>query len=322
MEFSIRTEISNVVTKAQLHFEYDRKDYEKTYEYVYQTLFDKEPRDRNLSLSKLERTLGPSNKRNYNYIGDDDDEEIKKAKQKLKNIKSLVKEHSNRISSQIKDCDHLLYFHDRKPEDRNKKEKSNAFLHVLRKSREYLQAMGFDSIEINDFKEKYIKLLKMPKFYPIFGTIRSILKRQLTFFNSMESESNCMMYRIESLYNDIPYGSVFLFYNSKGRDDKGRKYTMIQEITKYPIPMLCQLMFENCSKMMPRLNSTLMPAIEDLTKKLGAEIIYVQPLNEQAGILEKHYGFHRTDYVWKIPCEGVIKSADKVVRLHKLVTLN
>lgn len=129
----------------------------------------------------------------------------------------------------------------------------------------------------------------------ILKDVRMILDEQLASFHEY---GPCKMWYINSYHNETPYGSIIVYHNKTN-------YVMIQNIVKYPIPILVQLLFPEYNKYMPRLNSVLMDSINTVARDVDADYIYVHPLEEQAEQLEKHYGFHRTETIWDIPCQTI-----------------
>lgn len=77
---------------------------------------------------------------------------------------------------------------------------------------------------------------------------------------------------------------------------------MIQEITKHVIPMIVELTFPDYKKYIPSLNSIIMEPIDMIAHDLSVDYIYVHPIGKQGDILEKHYGFHKTQCSAHIPC--------------------
>jgi hypothetical protein len=154
------------------------------------------------------------------------------------------------------------------------------------------------SISIDEVRNK---LNLTPKINKVLKDINFILRDQLP---ALKEGRLCKVWYIDAYHNGFPYGSIEVFYN-KG---VSAKYVMIQNITKYPIPTLIQMNFPEYNKYMPRLNSVLMEPISTVARDLGADYIYVHPLEEQAVQLEKHYGFRRTDSLWELPCSSISRT--------------
>jgi hypothetical protein len=157
-----------------------------------------------------------------------------------------------------------------------------------------------------------IDIDEIRNIFKITNKIRNILKDVKFILDEQRSTLReyrpCRIWYIDSYHNGIPYGSIEVFYNKK----EAPHYVMIQNIVKYPIPILVQTLFPEYNKFMPRLNSVLMEPINTIARDLGADYIYVHPFEEQAAQLEKHYGFRRTDGQWKRPCRTISETMNKI----------
>lgn len=339
MEYEVRCEVSEIVTHDQLNSYFKNGRYEDTYEYVFRTLFQREPKNRDISLSKLERVFSSEveekiyddisdddefiqymeeltskkkgrgkeeqgEKRSFKYIDEDDEEDIKRAKDRLEDLRSF------RVFNQNKE---ELDYQMRIANDILRKQNKDFIIEEMYK---YLRTLD-PKIDMEKITKEYDLNINDKKIHSIIKTIKDMIDSQMEHLKY--SSSPCFMYRIESFHNDVHYGSIFVFYDPKNRNDQGEKYTMIQEITKYGIPILCQLLFKNYAKYIPRLNSVLLPAINDVSRKLHAKVIYVHPLKDQARQMEQHYGFLKTNYVWEMPCNGIALTFDNTSRYYKKV---
>lgn len=92
-------------------------------------------------------------------------------------------------------------------------------------------------------------------------------------------------------YKNLPIGGIVIFYNMDYRDDNEVPYIYIQEITKYPVIYIMDILYPEYTSHIPKLNSVLDPIIEDIGRELQAEYIYVNPIGKQGDILEKYYGY-------------------------------
>lgn len=122
--------------------------------------------------------------------------------------------------------------------------------------------------------------------YKTLDVAASIIRTQYEWMKEVDDD-NCDVYFIYATLNDLMYGGIFLFHNKQDQS-----YGTIQEITKYITPLLVSLIYPNIE--FKKLNSLLIPAIENLAKDLGIDKIYVQPFPLQAKILSTYYGFKRT----------------------------
>jgi hypothetical protein len=155
------------------------------------------------------------------------------------------------------------------------------------------------------------------KVRDILDDVRIVLNIQM----EMISESDpCDMWRIKVYHNEILYGSILVFYK-KGQEGHtpGSRYIMIQDICKFPIPLLVQLVFPEYGKYMPKLNSLLMEPISTIARDLNANYIYVHPLPDQAKQLERFYGFQKTTFRWERPCLGIAVTPENLPRYYKEV---
>lgn len=114
-----------------------------------------------------------------------------------------------------------------------------------------------------------------------------IIGEQMSYLESIKTI--CDIFFIEAKLNEHLYGSIFVFYHKDWPDR-----IMIQGITKYITSLLFVILFPEFNKELPKLNSLLDPVIESLARRLGAKYIYVRPIGKQGAILEKHYGYIKT----------------------------
>ena len=106
----------------------------------------------------------------------------------------------------------------------------------------------------------------------------------------LSSIEGCETYFIEAHLNGHLYGGIFAFYHGDYPDR-----IMIQGIVKYVTPTLFELLFPKHQKELVKLNSILAAPIETLARRLGAKYIYVRPIGKQGSILERFYGYKRTN---------------------------
>ena len=79
-------------------------------------------------------------------------------------------------------------------------------------------------------------------------------------------------------------GGIIAFLNSSF------SYMVVQEITKYSLLVVSQLFFSTYIHA-PKLNSVLLPIIENLGKENGYNIVVVVPVGKQGELLKQYYGF-------------------------------
>ena len=117
-------------------------------------------------------------------------------------------------------------------------------------------------------------------------------------------EKDCDVYLIVAYLDGELYGMVYCFYNAMYPD-----IILFQGISKTPKYGLWDILDRTKYGYLPRLNSVLMPAIESLAKRLGVNKILVSPIGNQSSILEKHYGFRRTNrQSFQYPCHNIAGS--------------
>lgn len=144
--------------------------------------------------------------------------------------------------------------------------------------------------------------------------LRKLLAEQLEYIYLVEPEEKCKIWFIVASIDVIPrrapilYGGVMVFWNPDTPDN-----LMMQGISKFFLPALYAHLYPEEDAELPRLNSLLIPAVEALARELGARRIYVVPIGKQGSILERYYGFQKTNNVI-YPC--------KIIKGHRNVTYN
>lgn len=130
----------------------------------------------------------------------------------------------------------------------------------------------------------------------ITGT-RQILKNQLLILENKrvyKDDDKCKIYLVEVFSGNSIYGSVMVFNTPDRTVGMSRhKGLFMENITKFPIPNLCGIIFPELTRDVPKLNTLLIPEVSKITKSLGLKTIYVNPLYRQAKIIEKYYGFKK-----------------------------
>lgn len=111
-------------------------------------------------------------------------------------------------------------------------------------------------------------------------------------------DSNCIIIRFTAYHYNTPYASALVTYRREFRNDKNEEYIVIEDMTKYPIPILAEMLFPMF--LMPNINEILLPKIEEITKKLNVNLIYTQELDKNRD--KERYGFVKTDYKWPETC--------------------
>ncbi len=126
-----------------------------------------------------------------------------------------------------------------------------------------------------------------------------------------EMDLDCQVWFLEARINNIPYGGIYAFYQSKYPE-----YLFIQGISKFAIPYLSDILFPENTAILPKLNSILQVSIESLAKKLNVKKIYVKPVGKQGNILNKHYGYAKTSRFVKMCWEEIKNTMFMLKQLH------
>ena len=191
----------------------------------------------------------------------------------------------------------------------------------------YLMSINITSVTSEDIDNEWESLYaKRPNDHDELDRRRSKISNTLTgvleilklqkihFENKYRTDVNngsCRIFLVEALFGSILYGSVFAFYNSERKiglpEHEG---LMIEGITKFPIPTITQILFPELTKDIPKLNSLLIPRVEEIVESLGIRTVYVIPLLRQQRILLKYYGFLRVPKGFEIdlPCDGMTQT--------------
>ncbi len=173
---------------------------------------------------------------------------------------------------------------------------------------------GLTSFSENLFGEDLVVLNKFPDLYKenkeLLDGMRRVISEQDTYLQ--KTEPDCDAYVVAAKVNDEPYGAIFAFTN-KNSDD-----LMIQGVSKFIIPMVFSLFRPDEGKILPRLNSLLVPAVEELAKELHRKRIIVIPLRHQGKILQKYYGFYPVKIkTLEYPCKVIFKTIGNVPSFAK-----
>lgn len=128
--------------------------------------------------------------------------------------------------------------------------------------------------------------------------VRPLLGEQIGYFEI--DDPQCKIFYIMASINHQYYGGIFVFWNEQRPD-----IIFIQGITKFLVPSLVSILAPEYDKILPRLNTVLSAAIETCAKMLGADKIMTVPIGRQGSILEKHYGYKKTDTVY-YPCDDIM----------------
>ena len=180
---------------------------------------------------------------------------------------------------------------------------------------EFMLDIFEESVDINDkYQNGVLEALddvSTDQLDKIFK-IRPLLGEQIGYFDIRDN--HCKIYFTVVMINKHYYGSIFMFWNENNPD-----ILFIQGITKFMIPTLINIFLPNYDKLLPRLNSVLEGAIESQARLLGAKQILTVPIGNQGSILEKHYGYHRTNEVY-YPCTQILGRKDVLTNLdyHKV----
>lgn len=178
--------------------------------------------------------------------------------------------------------------------------------HILHEIYETLEAWNL----FDEFDESRIYDLESLEH---LMTTRDLLEEQDIYLNSIKTYTDngetitrprwydCQVYYIVAYLNEVEYGSIFAFWNEDQPD-----IVFIQAITKFLIPTLISLSVPKSNKLLPKLNEMLDLSIKLLAKRLGAKRILVAPIGKQGAILEKYYGYRRTEEQY-FPCVDIWK---------------
>lgn len=163
--------------------------------------------------------------------------------------------------------------------------------------------------KITDFSEGVFGLgVHITEFRDVekLRSIQSLLDEQLEYIHNIQFGKelfpplqDCKRYFIVSYINNRLYGGIFLFWNEKNSD-----IAFIQGISKSLVPYLISAVYPEYNSMVPKLNSLLGPNVQMIAKRLGVKTIYVVPLSNQGKILEKFYGYSKSDKV-VYPCSDI-----------------
>lgn len=138
----------------------------------------------------------------------------------------------------------------------------------------------------------------------LFGIKSSDENKNDILRRNIKLHSECNIWFVMASLDDIPYGGIFVFQNKDNLKD-----VMIQGISKFTIPYIFSILYPDISTLFPKLNSLLLPVVEEIAHNNGGSRIIVNPIGEQGRILEKYYDFYSiapVDYV----CNIISKSYD------------
>ena len=116
------------------------------------------------------------------------------------------------------------------------------------------------------------------------------------------------------------FGSVCLFVDVRVKDPQrnGRRsptmqlideYTMFQGITKSLAHSLISYFYPERATTV-KLNSVLIPALEEYCREKGVSKLYVAPVGRQGSILSKWYGFVECPPITSFPCSVILGSPE------------
>ena len=145
-------------------------------------------------------------------------------------------------------------------------------------------------------------------YYEMFGRMGLILRDQARHITDLTVRGQeCYIWYIMAKHNGFDYGSVCVFHNYKATEYNSINGVIMQDITKYPIPIVCGWILPEAANLMPKLNSIVQPAVNSIAFMLKLNAIYVRPIGKQSDILIKYYGFQKlpNDFNLKLPCETI-----------------
>ena len=107
-----------------------------------------------------------------------------------------------------------------------------------------------------------------------------------------ESREGCTKHCISVTHNEHDLGGIIV-YNNKAKSIlfRGGKTSMIQNIVKFTVPTLVQILYPEVSYLIPKINTALEIPITMVCEMQKSQYIVVRPLSNQARILEKYYGY-------------------------------
>jgi len=177
--------------------------------------------------------------------------------------------------------------------------------YICKKIISYMKSLG-DTEERGeeDIGTDIIKAINTKKQFKPFEDIKDILIDQNSHLHN--DELSCSLYNINITQDGFDLGGIFCFYNEKEPTlFNGKKCMMIQDITKYTIPMLTQLIYPQFSPNVPKLNTVLETPLNIVAQLLDCDYIIVRPLENQEKILIKHYGYVKSGEKFKLPCKTI-----------------
>lgn len=147
-----------------------------------------------------------------------------------------------------------------------------------------------------------------PNLFTALESAKLILGDQISHFKS--TEIDCQIWHISCEHNNYEIGSICAFYNEDVPMIKDTKYgMMIQDVVKYPIPLLIQYLFPNITSI-PKINTMLEIPINIVANSLNVDYIFVRPINNQSNILKKFYGYKELGIKLSYPCETISRGYD------------
>ena len=173
------------------------------------------------------------------------------------------------ISEQQEIIDSFRNFYEDKV--RNSQEISPESFNIYNDIRKFIEKSDEEiDLFLSNYKDEVLSILK---------GIEGVLIGQRYSFD--EEEDFCNKEYIVAEQNGNHIGSIILYMN------KNFPYAIIQEITKFPIPAISDLLGASTQKV----NQVLIPEVEKIAKRNMYKYLIVSPIGKQEKILKTYYGF-------------------------------
>jgi hypothetical protein len=155
-----------------------------------------------------------------------------------------------------------------------------------------------DTITTDSIQDTFmsIKFKRSEHEWEYINSMSLLLEDQLSHFTSDTTTRKGMIWHVDCKHNGYELGSILVYYNVfKPMMSDGRKGLVVQDIVKYPIPYLTQLLFPQYGPYIPKLNNIVEPPINAIADELDLDYIFVRPIGSQGNTLTKHYGYKEID---------------------------
>jgi len=184
---------------------------------------------------------------------------------------------------------------------------------ILREILSYIKSISSDiNLSIDMIQQVFlsIEFRKNQEPYTTLESMKSLLYDQIHHFKS--TEIDCNIWHIDCMHNNHELGSICMFHNhSKPMIFDGKFGMMIQDIVKYPIPYMVQLLFPKYNAIVPKLNTALEVPINMIAVSVNVSYIFVRPIHNQGSLLIKYYGYKESQTELSYPCVTISIGFDK-----------